>query len=233
MAARALDDLIALLAKLPGLGPRSARRAALHLIKQRETLLRRLAVALADAADQVRGARPAAISTRPTRAGSAPMPSAMTGRSAWSRTSTTCGRWNARAYFAGAITCSAAPCRRSTATARRSWASIGCWPGSPPIRRARSFWRPAPPSTVRPPHTTSPIAWSATGVIVTRLAHGLPVGGELNYLDDGTLGAALEARRPVPGPGGVLPEPSPRRFERLDHRSAWPFSRSSRPRIAA
>ena len=54
MAARALDDLIALLAKLPGLGPRSARRAALHLIKQRETLLRRLAVALTDAADQVR-----------------------------------------------------------------------------------------------------------------------------------------------------------------------------------
>ena len=54
MAARALDDLIALLAKLPGLGPRSARRAALHLVKQRETLLRRLAVALTDAADQVR-----------------------------------------------------------------------------------------------------------------------------------------------------------------------------------
>jgi recombination protein RecR len=32
---------------------------------------------------------------------------------------------------------------------------------------------------------------------VTRLAHGVPVGGELNYLDDGTLGAALKARRPV------------------------------------
>jgi recombination protein RecR len=34
-------------------------------------------------------------------------------------------------------------------------------------------------------------------VTVTRLAHGVPVGGELNYLDDGTLGAALKARRPV------------------------------------
>src|ERR671919_451183 len=54
MAAQALDELIALLAKLPGLGPRSARRAALHLIKQRETLLRRLAVALTDAANLVR-----------------------------------------------------------------------------------------------------------------------------------------------------------------------------------
>ena len=35
----------------------------------------------------------------------------------------------------------------------------------------------------------------STGVAVTRLAHGVPVGGELDYLDDGTLTAALRARR--------------------------------------
>ncbi len=34
-------------------------------------------------------------------------------------------------------------------------------------------------------------------VVMTRLAHGVPVGGELDYLDDGTLGAALKARRPI------------------------------------
>ncbi|PPR13730.1 MAG: hypothetical protein CFH37_01699, partial [Alphaproteobacteria bacterium MarineAlpha9_Bin7] len=34
-------------------------------------------------------------------------------------------------------------------------------------------------------------------VIVTQLAHGVPIGGELEYLDDGTLGAALKARRPA------------------------------------
>jgi recombination protein RecR len=34
-------------------------------------------------------------------------------------------------------------------------------------------------------------------VTVTRLAHGVPVGGELDYLDDGTLGTALRARRPL------------------------------------
>ena len=34
------------------------------------------------------------------------------------------------------------------------------------------------------------------GVQVSRLAHGVPVGGELDYLDDGTLTAALKARRP-------------------------------------
>jgi len=34
-------------------------------------------------------------------------------------------------------------------------------------------------------------------VTISRLAHGVPVGGELDYLDDGTLAAALKARRPV------------------------------------
>src|SRR5262249_4791469 len=49
-----LDTLIQLLAKLPGLGPRSARRATLHLIKRRESLLEPLAAALAKAADVIR-----------------------------------------------------------------------------------------------------------------------------------------------------------------------------------
>ena len=49
-----LDTLIQLLAKLPGLGPRSARRAALYLIKRRESLLEPLAAALAKAAEAIR-----------------------------------------------------------------------------------------------------------------------------------------------------------------------------------
>src|ERR1700679_3635465 len=48
-----LDRLIQLLAKLPGLGPRSARRAALHLIKRRESLMEPLAAAMAEAAEAV------------------------------------------------------------------------------------------------------------------------------------------------------------------------------------
>ncbi|MBZ0324559.1 MAG: recombination protein RecR, partial [Alphaproteobacteria bacterium] len=54
MAGPEIERLIQLLAKLPGLGPRSARRAALHLVKRRETLLDPLARALADAAERVR-----------------------------------------------------------------------------------------------------------------------------------------------------------------------------------
>ncbi len=38
---------------------------------------------------------------------------------------------------------------------------------------------------------------AATGAQVSRLAHGVPVGGELDYLDEGTLTAALAARQPV------------------------------------
>ena len=48
-------------------------------------------------------------------------------------------------------------------------------------------------STARPPPITSPT--SSHGVTVTSLAQGVPVGGELDYLDDGTIGAALLARR--------------------------------------
>src|SRR5207237_1414053 len=54
MAAGDLEKLIQLLAKLPGLGPRSARRAALQLVKKREALMRPLAAVLAAAIDSVK-----------------------------------------------------------------------------------------------------------------------------------------------------------------------------------
>ena len=53
MSSSEIDSLVQLLAKLPGLGPRSARRAALHLIKRKDTLLGPLAAALAQAASSV------------------------------------------------------------------------------------------------------------------------------------------------------------------------------------
>ena len=43
----------------------------------------------------------------------------------------------------------------------------------------------------------SPVRLAGIEVTISRLAHGVPVGGELDYLDDGTLTAALKARRPV------------------------------------
>ena len=49
-----IERLIGLLAKLPGLGPRSARRAALALLKRRDQLLNPLARALSEASDKVK-----------------------------------------------------------------------------------------------------------------------------------------------------------------------------------
>ena len=209
MAARALDDLIALLAKLPGLGPRSARRAALHLIKQRETLLRRLAVALADAADQVSkcstcgnldAADPCWICADAERDDrQICVVENVDDLWALERSGIFRGRYH---VLGGALS-----------------AIDGYGPQELGIDRllarveadqAREVIL-ATSATVDGQITAHYIAdrLSATGVTVTRLAHGLPVGGELNYLDDGTLGAALEARRPVPATGGMLPERAP------------------------
>ena len=68
-----IERLIQLLARLPGLGPRSARRAALHLIKKREQLMAPLPAALQVAIERSRSAAPAATSTRRILARSAPI----------------------------------------------------------------------------------------------------------------------------------------------------------------
>src|SRR5262245_21294084 len=54
LASPEIERLVSLLAKLPGLGPRSARRAALHLLKKRDVLMSPLGEALAEAADKVK-----------------------------------------------------------------------------------------------------------------------------------------------------------------------------------
>ena len=70
-----------------------------------------------------------------------------------------------------------------------------------PVERVRArrgargrFSRSTRRSTARRPRITSPMCWRPSGVKMTRLAHGVPVGGELDYLDEGTLAAALERR---------------------------------------
>ena len=94
-----------------------------------------------------------------------------------------------------AITCSAARCRRSTASARTTSTSLrwssrahasGGQGGHPRAERHRR-WPDHRALHHRP-------ACAAADVKVTRLAHGVPVGGELDYLDDGTLSAAIRQR---------------------------------------
>jgi recombination protein RecR len=203
MAARALDDLIALLSKLPGLGPRSARRAALHLIKQRETLLRRLAVALAEAADQVQkcsacgnldAADPCWICAAPDR-DDRQICVVEDVDDLWALERS--GMFRGRYHVLGGTLSAIDGYGPQDLGIDRLLARVGSG-GVGEVILATS-------ATVDGQTTAHYIAdrLSATGVTITRLAHGLPVGGELNYLDDGTLGAAFEARRPVQTTAGV------------------------------
>ena len=198
MAARALEDLIQLLAKLPGLGPRSARRAALHLLKQRETLMQRLAVTLATAAREVRqcpvcgnldAAEPCWICADPERDGGLIcVVEEVDDLWALERSGLFKGRYHVLGGALSALDGRGPEDLGIDRLLRRIEREPGRR-GDP--RDQRHGRRPDD----RALHRRAPGARS--GPAVTRLAHGVPIGGELNYLDDGTLGAALKARRPV------------------------------------
>ena len=197
MAGPEIERLIQLLAKLPGLGPRSARRAALHLVKRRETLLDPLARALADAAERVRAcsvcgnldsADPCAICTDAKRdASTICVVEEVADLWALERAQTFAGRYHVLGGTLSALD--------GVGPEDLNVAGL--------IARARA-----------PEVTEIILALNATvegqttahylsdrladcGVAISRLAHGVPVGGELDYLDEGTLAQALRARRPV------------------------------------
>lgn len=197
MATRELDQLIQLLARLPGLGPRSARRLTLHLLKQREALMMRLAAALESAAREVRecaqcgnldGADPCWICADPERDDEQILVvEDVDDLWAMERSGLFRGRYH---VLGGTLS-----------------ALDGIGPED--LRIDRLLGRVeggrveevilATSATVDGQTTAHYVAERLAGwpVRVTRLAHGVPVGGELNYLDDGTLGAALRARQPV------------------------------------
>ena len=153
-----IERLIQLLARLPGLGPRSARRAALHLIKKREQLLSPLADA--DAGGGANGsscARPAAMSTRSD-------PCTICRDQRRDETHPRGGRGRVGPVGAGACAGDQRPlprARRHVVGARRRRPE-GSQPRPPAQprrggrRSPRSSWRSTPPSTGRRPPITSP-----------------------------------------------------------------------------
>jgi len=190
-----LDTLIQLLAKLPGLGPRSARRAALHLIKRRESLLEPLAAALAKAADAIGPCpicgnldtvEPCAICRDPERDTTAIcVVEDLADLWALERTGAFRGHYH---VLGGTLS-----------------ALDGIGPDDLNIERLLARLRPgqelilALNATVEGQTTAHYLADRVAGrdIRITRLAQGVPIGGELDYLDDGTLTAALKARRVV------------------------------------
>lgn len=188
-----LDTLIQLLARLPGLGPRSARRAALYLIKRREQVMQPLAAALGAAAAAIRPcaacgnldtADPCAICRDPERDPAAIcVVEDLADLWALERTGAFRGRYH---VLGGTLS-----------------ALDGVGPDDLNIARLIARLGPATElilalnATVEGQTTAHYIADRAaqTGARISRLAQGVPIGGELDYLDEGTLTAALKARR--------------------------------------
>jgi recombination protein RecR len=188
-----LDTLIQLLAKLPGLGPRSARRAALHLLKRRESLLEPLASALGRAAQAIRScpvcgnldtAVPCAICRDPERDGQTIcVVEDLADLWALERT----GAFRGRYHVLGGTLSALDGVGPEDLTIDRLVARVE--PGQELILALNA--------TVEGQTTAHYLAdrLAGSGVRLSRLAQGVPIGGELDYLDDGTLRAALNARR--------------------------------------
>lgn len=191
-----LQRLIDLLAKLPGLGPRSAKRAALHLLKKRDPLMRPLAFALDDAADKVKACGtcgnwdsidPCAVCADPARDSSILCVVTDVG-DLWALERA--GAHRGRYHVLGGLL-------SPLDGVGPNELSIGAL-----VVRAKAGGVKeivlALPATVDGQTTAHYLGDQllGAGVIVTRLSQGVPVGGELDYLDEGTLAAAMKSRRP-------------------------------------
>ena len=191
-----LDSLIQLLAKLPGLGPRSARRAALHLVKRRETLMQPLAEAMLAAARRIRACSicgnldtedPCALCSDPRRD---PQVICVVEDVAdlWAieRTAAYRGRYHVLGGTLSALEGVGPEELRIDALIARAKGKV---------REIILALNATVEGQTTAHYVTDRLAGS--GVVVSRLAHGVPVGGELDYLDEGTLSAALAQRRPL------------------------------------
>ena len=190
-----IELLIQLMSKLPGLGPRSARRAALHLIKNREQLLKPLAAAMASASQSVQQCGscgnldtvdPCIVCTDSRRDPSIIcVVEEVADLWALERTAA----FNGRYHVLGGVLSPLDGIGPEDL-------SIGGLIGRA-SREAISEVILATSATVDGKTTAHYITdrLADCSVSVTALAHGIPVGGELDYLDDGTLSAALKERR--------------------------------------
>jgi recombination protein RecR len=192
-----IETLVRLLARLPGLGPRSARRAALQLLKKREATLLPLIDALSAAAEAVKTCH--VCGNLDTRDPCAVCADDKRDRGLVCVVEDVADLWaiERTAGFKGVYhvlggTLSALDGRGPNDLNLASLVER-CAGG-----RVREVVL-ALNATVDGQTTAHYVAdrLKTSGAEITRLAHGVPVGGELDYLDDGTLVAALRARRAV------------------------------------
>ena len=192
-----IERLIALLAKLPGLGPRSARRAALTLLKRKDALLAPLAEAMAEAAQRVNVCQvcgsldtrdPCAICADPGRDGALICVVEEVG-ALWAleRAGAYRGRYHVLGGLLSALDGVGPETLRVGGLVARA--------GEGAVKEVIL----ALPATVDGQTTAHYLAdrLARAEVSVTMLARGVPVGGELDWLDDGTIAQAMRARRPA------------------------------------
>jgi recombination protein RecR len=191
-----IEQLIQLLARLPGLGPRSARRAVLHLIKKKEQLMLPLSAALdravtavctCEICGNVDTISPCSICADPRRGESGILIVVEDVGDLWALERAGVGQ--VRYHVLGGVL---SPLDGVGPDDLSLEALVG---------RAQDYAEIvlAMNATVEGQTTAHYITdrLDGTGIKITRLAHGVPVGGELDYLDEGTLSQALRARTEI------------------------------------
>lgn len=192
-----IEALIALMARLPGLGPRSARRAVLHLLKKRTLVMEPLALAMARVAETARDCRVCGnisdddlcpICADPARGkGVICVVEDVSDLWALERAGGFSGRYHVLGGTLSALDSVGPEALRIPDLVDR----IAAESVSEVILALNA--------TVEGQTTAHYIAeaLAPSGVSVSTLGRGVPMGGELDYLDDGTIAAALAARRQI------------------------------------
>lgn len=191
-----LDQLIRALAGLPGLGPRSAQRIALHLLTQREKSMKPLIAALEETAQSVRTcgtcgnldlSDPCRICADPRRDSSVIcVVSGVAALWAVERTATYRGQYHVLGGVLSALDGIGPSDLRIEPLLRRV--------AENDVREVILGLSATVDGQSTAHYLTDRLTAAKPGLKVTRLAHGVPVGGELDYLDDGTIATALRSR---------------------------------------
>lgn len=192
-----IERLIQLLARLPGLGPRSARRAALHLIKKREQLMAPLTAALETAIEKIVVCKtcgnidtidPCTVCTDVRRDQSVIIVVADVA-DVWALERAAV--LNARYHILGGTL---SPLD-GVGPAELTIDALVSRAHDPEVKEVILALNATVDGQTTVHYITDLL--HDANVVVTRLAHGVPVGGELDYLDEGTLSAALRSRTPL------------------------------------
>lgn len=191
-----IERLIQLLARLPGLGPRSARRAALTLVKRRDALMTPLAEALRIVCERVTvcgtcgnidTSDPCAI-CRDERRDPGLLIVVEDVADLWALERAGVG--NARYHVLGGVLSPLDGVGPKELNVERLVERVSAGQ----VKEVILALNATVDGQTTAHYVTDLIA--GTGVRITKLAHGVPVGGELDYLDEGTIAAALRSRTP-------------------------------------